>query len=95
MDPSSFENVSLKWWPEIEAHAPKVPILLVGTKLDLRHDQGKSERLRAKGTVETGQKKASELGAFKYYEVSALTQEGLKHVFRRGDPQLLWPRHRT
>ena len=74
VDPSSFENVSLKWLPEIRHHAPKVPLVLVGTKLDLRNDQGSIE-------TTAGQELAREIGAYRYYETSALTQEGLKHVF--------------
>merc|ERR1711981_999026 len=36
---ASFENVKQKWVPEIEHHAPGVPLILVGTKGDLRQDQ--------------------------------------------------------
>mmetsp|Transcript_27439 Transcript_27439/g.47745 ORF Transcript_27439/g.47745 Transcript_27439/m.47745 type:complete len:195 (+) Transcript_27439:1494-2078(+) len=83
--PPSFENVSSKWWPEIKHHAPKVPFILVGTKLDLRDDQTTIERLRQKHQTpvqnSVGTAKAQELGAFKYLECSALTQDGLKQVF--------------
>ncbi len=33
---ASFHNVSMKWVPELRHHAPLVPIVLVGTKTDLR-----------------------------------------------------------
>lgn len=34
--PSSFENVTSKWYPEIKHHCPDAPIILVGKfKLDL------------------------------------------------------------
>jgi len=39
VSPSSFENVKTKWLPEIAHYCPKVPFLLVGTKLDLRENQ--------------------------------------------------------
>jgi len=82
---SSFENVKTKWVPEIQHHAPGVPILLVGTKSDLREDENTIKQLNSRGQsmVETGaaQQMAKEIGAVNFLECSALTQEGLKQVF--------------
>ncbi|TMW66689.1 hypothetical protein Poli38472_014001 [Pythium oligandrum] len=82
---ASFENVKSKWRPEINHHAPGVPFILVGTKLDLREDEETLEKLREKKTTaisaEEGEALKNELGAFKYLECSALTQKGLKQVF--------------
>jgi small GTP-binding protein len=39
---TSFKNVKSKWFPEITHHAPDVPILLVGTKIDARNDDVKT-----------------------------------------------------
>ena len=36
VSPTSLENVESKWYPELQHHGPNVPIILVGTKLDLR-----------------------------------------------------------
>ncbi|XP_074556232.1 rac-like GTP-binding protein 5 isoform X1 [Curcuma longa] len=36
---ASYENVAKKWIPELKHYAPGVPVILVGTKLDLRDDQ--------------------------------------------------------
>ncbi|XLT27829.1 hypothetical protein HN873_059121 [Arachis hypogaea] len=36
---TSYENISKKWIPELRHYAPNVPIVLVGTKLDLREDK--------------------------------------------------------
>ncbi|RID46824.1 hypothetical protein BRARA_I03464 [Brassica rapa] len=36
---ASYENVSKKWIPELKHYAPGVPIILVGSKLDLRDDK--------------------------------------------------------
>lgn len=36
---SSFENVTQKWTPEVRHFGPDVPILLLGTKTDLRNDR--------------------------------------------------------
>ena len=49
ISPASFENVSAKWYPEVSHHCPNTPIILVGTKLDLREDRETIERLREKG----------------------------------------------
>ena len=66
-------------------HTLQVPFILVGTKLDLRDDQTTIDRLRQKHQtpvqLNVGIAKAQELGAFKYLECSALTQDGLKQVF--------------
>ncbi|GMH61383.1 hypothetical protein TrRE_jg8781 [Triparma retinervis] len=82
---SSFDNVKSKWWPEITHHAPGVPFILVGTKLDLRSDETTIKKLGEKHqqpvSFERGQALADEIGAFKYVECSALTQQGLKQVF--------------
>ena len=80
-----------KWYPEIEHHAPNVPIILVGTKLDLRDDQATKESLRQKKMEPIGWDRANEvkkqIGAVKYIECSALTQRGLKTVF---DEAIRW-----
>jgi len=82
---ASFENVKTKWVPEIQHHAPGVPILLVGTKSDLRKDQNTINQLKQRGTAmvtpEAASAMAKEVSATKYLECSALTQEGLKQVF--------------
>jgi Ras-related C3 botulinum toxin substrate 1 len=85
ISPSSFENVSAKWYPEVSHHCPSTPIILTGTKLDLRDDPETIERLKEKRmapiTYEQGMQKAKEINAVKYMECSALTQKGLKNVF--------------
>jgi len=85
ISPASFDNVKSKWWPEIQHHAPGVPIILVGTKSDLRDDPQTKAQLAAKGLAPISHADAREMaktvGAVKYLECSALTQEGLKTVF--------------
>ena len=83
--PSSFENILEKWYPEVSHHCPNTPFILVGNKLDLRDDRETIEKLQRVGqspiTKAQGEKLAREIGAVKYCECSALTQEGLKNVF--------------
>jgi Ras-related C3 botulinum toxin substrate 1 len=85
ISPHSFDNVKSKWWPEIQHHAPGVPILLVGTKSDLRNDSSMISQLQAKGlhviSQEQAQMRAKDINAVNYLECSALTQDGLKMVF--------------
>eukprot|EP00461_Guttulinopsis_vulgaris_P001247 UN01247 len=85
ISPYSFDNVKSKWWPEISHHAPGVPLILVGTKSDLRNDANMLQQLQAKGlsviTKEQAESRAREINAKQYMECSALTQEGLKAVF--------------
>jgi len=56
-------------------HCPKTPIILVGTKTDLRKEQGEIV------TLEEGQRLAKTIKALRYMECSALTRVGLKEVF--------------
>jgi Ras-related C3 botulinum toxin substrate 1 len=76
---------SPQWYPEIEHHAPGVPIILVGTKLDLRDDPEVKEQLRQRKMqpiqYEQAVQVAKEIKAVKYLECSALTQRNLKSVF--------------
>lgn len=46
--PVRSEPLSPQWYPEVRHHCPHTPILLVGTKLDLRDDKDTIERLRDK-----------------------------------------------
>ena len=82
-----FENVKAKWFPELKHHSPGVPMILVGTKLDLRSDPNTVAKLREKSppttpiAFEEGLDQCKTIGAVKYLECSALTQAGLKDVF--------------
>jgi len=51
VSPASFENVRVKWYPEVRHHCPNVPIILVGTKVDLRDDESTLEKLKIKRQV--------------------------------------------
>jgi Ras-related C3 botulinum toxin substrate 1 len=92
---ASFENVKQKWWPELKHHCPGVPMILVGTKLDLRSDPNTVQRLKEKNqtpiSFEEGLEMTKTIGAIKYLECSALTQKGLKNVFDEAIRVVLCP----
>jgi len=95
VNPSSFENVRAKWYPEVSHHSPNTPLILVGTKMDLREDSATIEKLAAKKqtpiTYEQGLQMTTEIGAIKYMECSAYTQTGLKAVFDEAIRAVLSP----
>ena len=43
VSPDSLSNVCHKWFPELQKHAQRVPVILVGTKSDLRDQKAKSK----------------------------------------------------
>jgi Ras-related C3 botulinum toxin substrate 1 len=87
---------ALQWFPEISHHAPNTPIILVGTKLDLREDRETIEKLREKRmapiTFPQGMQMAKDINAVKYLECSALTQKGLKNCFDEAIRAVLLPK---
>ncbi|KAA8899773.1 P-loop containing nucleoside triphosphate hydrolase protein [Sphaerosporella brunnea] len=95
VSPPSFDNVLSKWYPEISHHAPNIPIILVGTKLDLRDDPKTIQALREKRmapiTYPQGIQRSKEINAVRYLECSALTQKGLKNVFDEAIRAVLMP----
>jgi Ras-related C3 botulinum toxin substrate 1 len=95
VSPASFENVRAKWFPEVSHHCPNTPIILVGTKLDLRDDRETNEKLKEKRlspvSYTQGLQMQKEIGAVKYLECSALTQKGLKTVFDEAIRAVLQP----
>lgn len=95
VSPASFENVRAKWYPEVSHHCPNTPIILVGTKLDLRDDKETMEKLKEKRLAPInypqGLQMQKEIGAVKYLECSALTQKGLKQVFDEAIRAVLQP----
>lgn len=96
VNPASFENVRAKWYPEVNHHCPNTPIILVGTKLDLRDEPKTVEKLKARKQMPIsyaqGLALAKQIGALKYQECSALNQRGLKNVFDEAIRAVLCPR---
>jgi Ras-related C3 botulinum toxin substrate 1 len=76
----SLNNIEKKWVPEIKEHTKDgaVPFIVVGNKLDLRNDEKMKDKCVNRKEAE---KLAAKLGAKRYIECSAKTQENLKLVF--------------
>jgi len=93
--PESYDHILKKWYPEVQEHAPDVPIILVGTKLDLRTKseaiQSLKETNQSPITTEQGEELARKVGAKRYLECSALTQENLSKVFEDAVKVVLFP----
>ncbi|EDO37162.1 predicted protein, partial [Nematostella vectensis] len=86
-DMDSFRHVENKWYAEVKNCSPNSPIIVVGTKTDLRENENKKRGKKdddsptAIVSVKEGRKMAKKLGAKRYLECSALTQKGYVEVF--------------
>ncbi|XP_029933040.1 rho-related GTP-binding protein RhoG-like isoform X2 [Myripristis murdjan] len=93
--PLSYEAVKTKWHPEVTHHCPEVPVLLVGTKRDLRDSQVVLEKLGEQDqtvvTQQQGTALAREIHAVRYLECAAINQEGINEVFDEAMASLLFP----
>uniref|UniRef100_A0A8D8ZRG4 Ras-related C3 botulinum toxin substrate 2 n=2 Tax=Cacopsylla melanoneura TaxID=428564 RepID=A0A8D8ZRG4_9HEMI len=85
VSPTSYENVREKWFAEVNHHCPGVPIILVGTKIDLRDNTEVLKRLRemrqSPVSYAMGRNMAKEIGAVQYMECSSFSLESVKTVF--------------
>ncbi|CAN6874104.1 unnamed protein product [Brassica oleracea var. botrytis] len=90
---ASYENIAKKWIPELRHYAPGVPIILVGTKLDLRDD--KQFFIDHPGAVPITTNQGEELkkliGSAVYIECSSKTQQNVKAVFDAAIKVVLQP----
>ncbi|KAI3697895.1 hypothetical protein L6452_30998 [Arctium lappa] len=80
---ASYENIYRKWILELRHYAPSVPIVLVGTKLDLREDMEylSNHPDAAPVTTSEGEDLKNMIGAAAYVECSSKTQKNVKVVF--------------
>ncbi|KAF2304842.1 hypothetical protein GH714_039150 [Hevea brasiliensis] len=93
---ASYENVLKKWMPELRRFAPNVPIVLVGTKLDLREDRGYlADHMNSNViTSAQGEELRKQIGAAAYIECSSKTQQNVKAVFDTAIKVVLQPPRR-
>jgi GTPase SAR1 family protein len=84
---TSFENVKSVWLPELrnkEMNYFGTPILLVGTKLDLRNDQEFLKKMKENGVKpisnEMGNSLKNKIGALGYIECNSRNRKDLWKV---------------
>ncbi|CAB4321187.1 unnamed protein product [Prunus armeniaca] len=90
---ASYENIAKKWVPELRHYAPGVPIILVGTKLDLRDDRQffVDHPGAVPITTAQGEELKKLIGAPVYIECSSKTQQNVKAVFDAAIKVVLQP----
>ncbi|KAG8456092.1 hypothetical protein GDO86_002043 [Hymenochirus boettgeri] len=86
MNPASYDNVLIKWYPEVNHFCKGVPIVLIGCKTDLRKDKERLRKLKAAQREPVTYCQAEEtcklIQATDYLECSAKYQENVDNVFR-------------
>eukprot|EP00731_Ephydatia_muelleri_P013545 Em0007g855a len=79
---STLQSVEAKWSAKLNSEFPSVPVVLVGTKVDLRDN---NEELEEQGllpvTHAQGVQMQRKIGAFSYVECSSLKHLNLRMVF--------------
>jgi len=84
-EPKSLKRVWSKWGPELRYYLPETPIILVGTKKDLRRELSTMNELgREKQEIvksSEGRLMAAQLHALEYFECSSKANEGVRELF--------------
>ncbi|KAG6399860.1 hypothetical protein SASPL_141345 [Salvia splendens] len=90
---SYTSNTFPTWIPELKHYAPGVPIILVGTKLDLRDDQQffVDHPGSVPITAVQGEELRNLIASPSYVECSSKTQENVKQVFDAAIKVVLQP----
>lgn len=74
ISPTSVHSVLDRWVPGVRQANPKAPIVLVGMKVDLRHDADILRRLAERNfspvTEQQGQELQQQIGALEYFEIT-------------------------
>lgn len=73
----SYNSTADYWSPEIRQYCPEIPVILVGTKSDMRCDEQINESLIQK---KDGHKLKDKIKAIDYLECSAKTSHGVDKV---------------
>lgn len=92
-NPNSFENVLIKWFPEVKHFCREVPVILIGCKTDLRKDKECARKLKAMNqvpiTYTQGEEIRQQMNAELYLECSAKYQENVEDIFREATKRAL------
>ncbi|KAM6902659.1 rho-related GTP-binding protein RhoF [Xenentodon cancila] len=92
-NPTSFENVLIKWYPEVKHFCQDIPVILIGCKTDLRKDKECARKLKAMNldpiTYTQGEETCQQMNAEVYLECSAKYQENVEDVFREATKRAL------
>ncbi|XP_041666397.1 rho-related GTP-binding protein RhoF isoform X2 [Cheilinus undulatus] len=92
-NPTSFENVMIKWYPEVRHFCRDIPVILIGCKTDLRKDKECSRKLKAMDlapiTYSQGEETRQQMNAELYLECSAKYKENVDDIFREATKRTL------
>ncbi|TNN73771.1 Rho-related GTP-binding protein RhoF [Liparis tanakae] len=92
-NPTSHENVLIKWHPEVKHFCRDTPVILIGCKTDLRKDEECARKLKAMDqaaiTYTQGEETRQQMNAVLYLECSAKHQENVEDVFREATKRTL------
>eukprot|EP01125_Pyxidicula_operculata_P021007 TRINITY_DN7925_c0_g1_i1.p1 TRINITY_DN7925_c0_g1~~TRINITY_DN7925_c0_g1_i1.p1 ORF type:complete len:194 (+),score=1.09 TRINITY_DN7925_c0_g1_i1:59-640(+) len=95
VNPATLEKIKTKWHPEIRQLYPHTPIILVGTKIDLRNDNtivaNLKENRQSPITHEQGLHMMKVIGAVRYIECSSATRHGIYDVMETAIRSVLFP----
>nr|XP_042902693.1 ras-related C3 botulinum toxin substrate 2 [Parasteatoda tepidariorum] len=89
---TSYKNITTKWYPQIRKFCPTTPVILVGTKTDLRENPEEHSKDKFISRKQ-GKKLASKIKAAKYVECSAKEINGVKEVFDEAVRAVLSAKH--
>ncbi|XP_038228997.1 rho-related GTP-binding protein RhoF isoform X1 [Dermochelys coriacea] len=86
MNPASYDNVLIKWYPEVSHFCRGVPLILIGCKTDLRKDKEHLRKLMSSEqepiTYTQGEATCQQMKAQAYLECSAKCRENIEDVFK-------------
>ncbi|XP_066507277.1 rho-related GTP-binding protein RhoF [Hoplias malabaricus] len=85
-NPTSYDNILIKWFPEVNHFCRDIPTILIGCKTDLRKDKEKTRRLKAEGkdpiTYTQGEETQRQMKSELYLECSAKYSENVEDIFK-------------